>query len=379
MDVKQHITGLAKMGLIIGLLCSAQIASGDERANIQALQRLHEGLCDPGRVLSAEQGQQALESLREWNLSTNRLDQEQNRWLLETEIYAALAIGDVQRAARKMSELRQLFPERREMLEAAYLVATAAGDGEAGQGALKALGKVVDSKERKALGRRRRWSRHLGQPVPDVDIPLEDGNKMSARQRYGNVLVVDFWNTHDVTEQYAQALKTLRAAYSSEFRVQFVGINSDSEARVDQARAFAEAAGYTWPQHYERKAGRAPITHKAFHAGSPPWTVVIDGAGRIRAVGAVTEPAFCYALRATVAEVTGKLAGERPAPHKGKKRVAKSDLPSDPEAQALLRKARTFLKTGMKKKAKELLKEIIRKYPGTREARDAQERLDYLP
>ena len=227
--------------------------------------------------------------------------------------------------------------------------------------------------------------RHVGGPAPDVQITAEDGKPVSVGGKGGTVLLIDFWNSHDTTPDYAQALKQLHDAYRSELYVQFLGVNTDGEVAAEQAHKFAREAGFTWPQHYERESRRAPISHGKFKAGPPPWTIVIDGAGRVRAVGAVTDPAFCYALRTAVREASSQFATDDSDTSDGAKaepaapRVSKNDLPSNPEAEAMLRQARAYIRSGMRNKAKELLREIIRKYPGTREAYDAEDRLRSLP
>jgi outer membrane protein assembly factor BamD (BamD/ComL family) len=65
-----------------------------------------------------------------------------------------------------------------------------------------------------------------------------------------------------------------------------------------------------------------------------------------------------------------------PEPTEKKPKTKSEEKPSDPEAAKLLRLARTYLKTGKKTDAKRLLEQIVREFPGTPEAREAQVRLD---
>ena len=369
-----------------GLALCTWVGSGaaQQPDALQQLPGLHEALCNPQRAATAEQAEVALAKLRAWNLTPNELGPAQRAMLLRIELYAALATGDARAAASKLGELQDVAPEARETFEAAYLVAVATGDADAAQAALKRLADVVSDDERRGVAQRRRWARRIGTAAPDLVVAADEGTKFSMRARGGTVLVVDFWNTHDMTKACAAEVKRLYEEYASDRRVQFLGVNADDRSEVDAARSFAREAGFIWPQHYEGKATRPPITYEAFQAGASPWTVVIDGAGRIRAVGAVTEPAFQYALRAALREAGGVPAPTKPVSSEEKRKqtqpppVSKEDLPSNDEAESLLREARTFIRTGMKTKAKELLAEIIRKYPGTKQAKDAQERLDLL-
>ena len=402
-DMRKWLTGMG----VAGMLVFSTAASGQDREALRELKRLHDELCNPQRISSIQEGEAALEKLAAWNRSPSRLSVEHRGRLLRVEIYAALAVGDASRATDRLGELRHLAPGARETLEAAYLVAAVTGDAAGGQAVLKQLDGLTESKERRRLiSRRRRWLKRVGGDAPAVEIKTDDGMKWPARERYGVVLVIDFWQSRAMSDEYAGAVKDLYDEYRRQLHVQFIGVNTDSKQSVDEARRIAREAGYTWPQLFEEQAGRAPITHGAFRAGSPPWTVVIDGEGRVRAVGRVTEPALQYALRAAAGEAAGKFASQARPGGRGRRAqargaegsaggsaegstgggakpaappVAKGDLPSNPEAEALLRQARLYVKTGMKRQAKELFKRIIREYPGTRQARDAKERLALLP
>jgi hypothetical protein len=369
--------------MVVGLaLALCVTAAAQDAEAVRAMKKLHEELCRPGRVISPADGQDALAKLKQWNLTPEGLNEKDRGALLSTEMYAALAVGDAVRAAEELGALEALAADARETAEAAYLVGAARGDADACQAALKKLADVVPADERALIQQRRRWVKHVGSDAPSLTITAESGTKVAVKERKGSVLVIDFWNRRDTTKDYAKALKDLYTTLKSEKRVQFLGVNSDGQADADAARQFASAAGYSWPQHYEEKAGRGPITYDAFGAGLPPWTVVIDGKGRIRAVGAVTEPALQYALRTATSEATGQFAGgkgsEAAAGQPGQARPGKGDLPSNDEAEAMLRQARAYIQTGMKTKARELLEEIIRRFPGTRQAREAEERLEDL-
>jgi hypothetical protein len=234
----------------------------------------------------------------------------------------------------------------------------------------------------------------VGEKAPDVLIRTEDMTEFSTRRRGNRVLLIDFWNVLlPPDEKEIKALRDLYKEYQYSLHVDFVGVNADPEARIDEARKFARENGYVWKQRYEYQGREAPITHQAFHAGNPPWQVLIDTFGYIRAVGTASEPGFQYALRAATAEARGDQEVVMPRTRAGaqaerpgaeiKVEAKKSpkpagELPSSPEAQAKLTLARTYMKTGKRTDAKRLFEEIVRDYPGTREAQEAQEYLDSI-
>ena len=122
------------------------------------------------------------------------------------------------------------------------------------------------------------------------------------------------------------------------------------------------------------------------------------GRGRQRAGGRRGDRAGVrLRVRAAVAEAAGEFVAVRPKTTAGveaeprtavkpaapeakekekEKPVASGDLPHNQEAASMLNQARVYLKTGRKTDAKKLLQEIVEKYPGTWEAKDAQETLD---
>jgi hypothetical protein len=157
----------------------------------------------------------------------------------------------------------------------------------------------------------------------------------------------------------------------------------------------------SWPHHYEQRGTGAPVTHKAFKAGSSPVQIVIDSDGVIRAVGAIGGPAMEYATRAAVAEADGRYPLPQSRAANGKvtprgseraaagqqsgrrsRRTAKKTaepLEDNRDAEALWRQARLMIRTRNIQKAKMLLRRIVREYPNTKQAKLALERLDNLP
>ena len=126
--------------------------------------------------------------------------------------------------------------------------------------------------------------------------------------------------------------------------------------------------------------------------------MLIDRRGFIRAVGSTADAGFVYAVRAAVAEARGDyeyispttLSGEKAAPTPGggaalaaeekkpdkQNPNASGDLPSNAEARQKLQQAHAMRRGGKKTDAKRMYQEIVRDYPGTKEAQEAQEWLE---
>ena len=373
-------------------------STGQEKAYAQSgaagkeLADLYAGLSRPDTAVSVEEATRCGEKLAQLALKSEDLSPTDRAWLGCVEVYIAAARGDAAAALARAQQLLKDFPEDHDVQVAAYVAACAAGDAQLAYDAGGKLAQGADSEQRRVWSARRRWLRQVGEAAPDVEIRAADGTAFQTQRRNNRVLLIDFWNMLEKPDDTLSALlRTTYKEYRSTVYFDMVGVNADAEGRLADAQAFAKQAGYEWPQAYEKTSTNAPITHEAFHAGNPPWLVLIDAYGYVRAAGTATEPGFLYALRAAVAENEGRFAAVLPRTRAGvqaqvakveiaaatdKKDAGDQDLPSNAEAASKLRQARAFLRTGLKTKAKELLEEIVRDYPGTREAQEAQEYLD---
>lgn len=395
MGAKRHVERGGAAALA-GLLLITATAVAQDAKTLAELKRWHDKLTESNAVLSVQDGRQVRAQLKTWGLSVNELELEQRGWLLRLEIAVALAMGNARRAAQWLPDLQLDFPDARATVRGVaggrchrrcrvgQAIAREAESTRGGQeyGGVQAAAALADDRPAGAghRGDHREWT---------------DG---CAARRNGVVLVLDFWNRRDKPgDEQVKALRGLYEALAGVGKVEFLGVNADGPAQVKAARRFAADNGYSWPQHYERRTSGAPLTHKAFRVDSSPWQIVIDGEGNVRAVGSASEAAFVYALRAAVAEARGEYPPVRPKTTDGKpaprpkpeppavepEPKAKEgpppqvELPSNPEARTLLTRARLFRKTGKRTEAKKLLKEVIEKYPGTREAKEAAEMLPY--
>lgn len=379
----------------VGMLFVAGAIAQQDAAPVE-LTNLYSKLTKPGAVHSPEEAKDALEFLSSWRVDPAKLTATDRAKLLSCEAIAAAAGGDAARALRAARAIRAEFPAELAYAEPAYLGAFVAADAELAGQIVKTLAETASPDAKKRLARQRQFIAPMGKQAPDVTIRSDDGPEFAVRKRKDKLLIIDFWNVlSPPADAQVDAMLALHAEFGGESHVEFVGVNSDNEQRTPKARDFAAQKKYTWPQRYEQKAVGAPITHEAFKAGAPPWIVVVDAIGQLRAVGEPGDAALTYAIRCALAEARGEhdamsadrrsgkkpdAAGDSPTAQKPAAKPAGGDaeLPSNPDAAAKLNRARLFFKTGKKTDARKLAEEVVREYPGTREAKEAQEWLDSI-
>jgi hypothetical protein len=377
---------IAKGTLILAAAAIASSAAAQDVDVSRELAALHARLVRPAEIISEQDGAAALERLEELAPDYHKLDRADRERSLKIEIYAALAAGNAGRALERYQELRSLAPEAAGTRAAAYVVGLASG-----RASLVAEAAESDKARGAAL---RDVAERIGLAAPDVVIRTDEGGTVSVRKRENAVLLLDFWSARQPADRKrVEALTSVHRAYEQEPFLEMVGVNTDSRGDLEKARQFAKDSGYVWKQCYEQKAEKAPITHGAFKIElGGPGCVLVDSRGRIRAAGDIADPALVYAVRAAVAEARGdypylpprSLAAQAAADAQaagGKDKSepqATGDLPSNPEAAAKLRQAHAFRRAGRKSDALRMYREIVRDYPGTREAAEAQELLDAL-
>lgn len=383
------------LALLVLLGAPPAAARAQSEAILAELQRLHDRLVEPDRIVAPDQAAAARERLDTWKLDPEQLAPQHRAALLRLEVYVALGEGDAGRAVKAVEKLQAAAPEEAATHQAAYLVGCAAGDALRACDALAELRKGASDDVKKRIAQRTRWMHGVGVAGPDVVIRADDMTEFPVRRRNGRVLLIDFWNLlRPPTDSQVAALRALYEANKYSEHIEFVGVNADSETRIGESRQFAADHKFEWKQRYEQQSVRAPITHEAFHAGAPPWQVLIDAYGYVRTVGECSEPGFQYALRAALAEAAGERDAVVPRSRTGERPKRASDeiadaparpkgggeqLESVPEAAQKLTLARTYLRTGRKADAKKLLQEIVDTWPNSIEAKEAQEFLDSIP
>ncbi len=319
-DARLRNVGLA---MVVTLLIPA-LGWADNAGPPATLDEWHDAIVVADKVVSAADGQAALDQIKQWQQAGERPARGERAKLLRLRIHAALAVGNVGQAVRLLPQLDRAGGDDGENVKTAWLVALSSGDAYV---AKRVLNRMRTGRKASATAVRQRMDRleHIGEAAPIMTVQAESGNDVGLSERDGKVLVLDFWSTREPpSDKVVAAMIELYDSLAAEEQVEFLGINSDRPSQVEAARKLAVANGYKWPQHYERKLDEAPLTETAFGVKDAPWQVVIDAEGNVRNVGSVLDPAFHYALRAAVAEAKGEYEPIRPKNLAGKQ--AKSKL-----------------------------------------------------
>ncbi len=380
---------ICRFAVRVAAFFAAAIAAGawaQDATLSRELSALHARVVRPAVLVSVQDGEAVLERLEQLVPDSGKLQPPERVRALEIEIWAALATGNAGRALERYEELRSLVPEAAGTRSAGYAVGLAAG-----RAALVAEAAEAHKDRGRFL---RAVAERIGQAAPEGAIRTEGGEEISLRQRENAVLLLDFWSTRRPPDrQRIEALRAVHREYEKEPFFEMVGVNADAPGDLEKARKFAADSGCVWKQCFEQTAEKAPVTHGAFRIGPEGVSgILIDSRGRVRAAGEITDPALVYAVRAAVAEARGdfpylpprSLAAQAAADAQaagGKDKSepqATGDLPSNPEAASKLRQAHAFRRTGRKTDARRLYQEIVRDYPGTREAAEAQEMLEAM-
>lgn len=399
---------------LLAVICAAT-AIAQDADKVAALKTLHERLSDLKKIVKEDEAVEALTKLDEWDTWARDAKGETRTMYYRSRAIVMCMLGEAARAEDAVAKLQPILSTDRPNVELAYFVASIAGNAPAMEEALRLWKEKAEDKELKAISLRQRRYAKIGKPAPSVTVTTDVNDDVDIGERNGEPMLIDFWSMRSKPEEsHTAAMRALYAEFKSrDSGLVFLGVNSDGPAKLKEAKSFVVEKKWDWPQHYEEKAADAPLTAKGFAAGQPPWTVIIDMHGKIRTVGDPSEPAFIYAVRAVVAESSAKvdfvkpipIGGEKPEKKEEKKEAkkdekkadgktdttdkkppekkeevkGKGDLPSNPDAEGKLKQARLYLKTGKKTDAKRILNEIVKEFPGTREAREAEEILRNLP
>jgi tetratricopeptide (TPR) repeat protein len=192
-----------------------------------------------------------------------RLDEEQARETGQRSIDSETwrDIGEVLRELGRKEEAREALQEA---------VRAALYPDSVRQGAEEAL---------EALNGDIAWS--VGRPAPSFTATDLNGQPQSPERYRGQVLLIDLWATWD--EKSRAELSTLKALYDqySGKGLAIVGIGLDWHTAV--FRQFVKERALPWPQVHEEKAWGGPL-HRSFGSPKPPYTILIDRQGTIRAL-----------------------------------------------------------------------------------------------
>lgn len=377
------------LGLLLPAL-AVTVTHAQTPTQMAQVQQMLDRLTKPGVVLSMDEAKEVRGVFDGLGIDLSKAKPDQKAKVLACDIYTAAMIGNAEKLLEPSKTLATELADQPGGREAAYFAALVTGNGELARSVAKDGYDKATGDDKKLWSQRRQYAADIGKPAPDASFRVDDATEIKPNNRGDTVLVIDFWNV--LSPPPAASLAGLKKVYDewkSESNNMFVGVNCDSESRVERARKYAADNGLAWQHRYEQKAVGAPITHQAFKVAATPWTVIIDTLGQIRFVGDPAGSAFACTLRCAVAEARGehpamtekRRSGKVDEPTVAKKKddKAEGDLPSNADAAAKMNLVRTYWKTGKKGEARKILQEIIANYPGTREAKEAKDWLENYP
>ncbi len=141
-----------------------------------------------------------------------------------------------------------------------------------------------------------------GEPV-DFGGVTENGDDFSSDEIRGRVAVVNFWYAGcGPCRAEAKDLESVWQQHQAD-DVAFVGINIYDQP--DQAKAFADTYGITYPSLMDADTGEAKLAFaKVTPIQAPPTTLVLDKQGRVaaRIIGPIKSPSILSALVKTALE-----------------------------------------------------------------------------
>lgn len=390
---------------VLGVVVSATVVPGAAAQDVpEAIQKLFEKTVRFDRALTWDEAHTALGEIESLTPDGKRLSPAAGRMALLIETHAALGVGNVDRAQKAIAKLRGEAAAAPEALRTSALVALAVGSAPIAAEAIEKAARVDET----ASGRVDRDKRALaavGRSAPAATLALEGSGSVQLTPRRGAALLLEFWSVKDSAGASAggkpepggammredEAFAALVAEYETEPAVDVLGVNSDPRGDLASARRAAEARKLANRQHYEQAQGK-PALREALGIGPGRSVVVIDSRGFVRAAGSAEQVGLQYALRAAVAEARGEFAWIAPVDLAGKAAViegavadrapaakkppAAGEKPSNSDAEAKLRQAHALRRTGHKTRAREMYQEIIRDYPGTVQAEEAERFLE---
>ena len=124
----------------------------------------------------------------------------------------------------------------------------------------------------------------VGQPAPDFTLETADGKRFRLSEARGKVVVVNFWATW--CAPCREEMPSFQAASRDHAQdVLFVGVNTTSVDNRDEAIAFAQRLGITFPILFDDRGA----TQAAYGVRGLPATFFIgaDGVTKAKTLGPV--------------------------------------------------------------------------------------------
>lgn len=366
----------------------------------EEIAELHKQIAAAKGPLEVQAAREALAKLEAAKLNLSTLNSADRVRALQLEVTLRLANGDARSALARAEELLNEADADADVLRAVWQAAAAGGDAKLGDDVAKRLG-AADPKVKKWVQRVRRQLKAVGREAPAQTIQPAEGDPLDLRDRRGRALLMYLWSLRGApSAETLSAWKETTALLSELDGGEFLIVNIDKPARHDAAKALLSEHGAARKSAYPDEATIEKLVDE-LDAGVPPFGVVIDALGFVRTIADADSTEFAYAARCAARESLGEIErvlarrvdgtqarppGDEPqtsdaAAPGSNPRVSQSptEKTSNPEAAELLKQARLYRKTGKLSEAKRICQEIIEKYPGTKEAEEAEYMLPTLP
>ncbi|MCA9244099.1 MAG: hypothetical protein KDA32_09105 [Phycisphaerales bacterium] len=378
--------------LAIALAAAPAFAQRDEAA-IKGMTEGYEKLAKADLIVPPDEAAAMLSQIADWRFRLPDLEKEEVRKLKLLNLHCAAADGDARRMVEVVDSIAFVFKDDPETHYGLFLAAVANADAKRGLDAIKAIGAPLSREQQLPWLFWVRGFRKVGEAAPETPLKFENARDLSPRALNRSVLALVFWRRDDIRDPdaFSKAVAPLRAWALDHASVKLVGANCDGASDAETAKQFEGAHDLKW-----ESCVNGQELAKAYDITEFPAVVIVDSEGLIRTIGRPETPATHYSLRVATRYAEG--AADYFPPRDAEGKLIKIERPSesapasasssggaapssgdglrdDPAAESRLREARTFIRTGMKSKAREILQAIIRDYPGTKQAVEAQQRL----
>ncbi len=389
----------AGLALAFALSMAANFCRAEDKLPAD-IEELHKQIAAAKGPLAAQAAREALAKFEAARLDLSTLSGVDRVKALQVEVTVRLATGDARSALARAAELLNEAGADADALRTVWQAAAAGGDAKLGDDVAKRLG-AADPKAKKWVQRARRQLKAVGREAPAQTIQPTEGDPLDLRDRRGRALLIYFWSLRaapsaETLSAWNETTALLLDLGSGEFLI----VNVDKPARHEAAKALLAEHSAAKKSAYPDDATVEKLID-GFDAGVPPFGVVIDALGFVRTIADADSAELAYAARCAALESSGEIepvltrrvdgkqakppdsepqVSDAPAPGSNP-RVSQTptEKPSNPEAAELLKQARLYRKTGKLSEAKRICQEIIEKYPGTKEAEEAEYMLPTLP